>query len=345
MKKNLQMNKQKKMKINKPIKATKKDIINRLAKANNITITGHRHPDVDCIGSCIVLSVILKTFFKKKCVVINTDSMQKELKNLFFIDKVLFDVNEKNIPPKDVLVVLDSGDMNRIGYIADIANEYNEVIFIDHHKVRDLKYVTMLYNDTKSSATAEIISDIFSKYIEKIDYKTATILYCALCTDTGSFVFSNTTEKTLKTAAKLITRKVDLLTVGRIVKKRYDRTDIKALTEIYKKIVVDEKNNVGYICVGETLAGQKLSDINVSPAETLMQVDNVLIGFIIRENKKSFRVSLRSRCKKDIRGIAEKFGGGGHKKASGFEVSKENYTKEKLIKNIHEEILKLLDEK
>lgn len=42
------------------INTSKEQIIERLSKAQNITITGHRNPDCDCICSGLALSLIIK---------------------------------------------------------------------------------------------------------------------------------------------------------------------------------------------------------------------------------------------------------------------------------------------
>lgn len=340
------------MQKNKKIKkVNKKEIAEQLLKSNYITIVGHINPDVDCIGSSLALSLILKKLGKKSSAV-SFDKITKELQNLPLIENVYFNMTNDKLPEKDALVVLDSGEMHRIGEIAKIANEYKEVIFIDHHKVRDLKGVTTLYNDMTAAATGEIIADIFLDY--EIKYKKekkknlfdsiiSTILYLAIISDTGSFIYSNTTEKTLLTASKLMHYKVDMLKVAKTAKKRYDEREIKILTGLYKKVVLCDDKRIGYICVGEKISGISINELNISISELVMQIDSVLIGFIIRENKKSFRVSLRSRSEKDIRLIAEKFGGGGHKKASGFEILKTKITKEKLIKTLYSEIKKLLE--
>ena len=84
----------------KNIKTSIKEILKILSKAKNITITGHRNPDVDCIASCLGLSLLIKKVFKRKAIVINTDKMQRDLQNLPLIDKVIFNVDEKTLPKK-----------------------------------------------------------------------------------------------------------------------------------------------------------------------------------------------------------------------------------------------------
>jgi len=74
-------------------------------------------------------------------------------------------------------------------------------------------------------------------------------------------------------------------------------------------------------------------------------MEDVFIGFIIHESEEDFRVSMRSRINKNVREIAESFGGGGHPKAAGFSVSKKYYNKEKLISEIKNKLIKLLNER
>lgn len=327
----------------KNVKTNIKEILKTLSKAKNITITGHRNPDVDCIASCLGLSLLVKKVFKRKAIVVNTDKMQRDLQNLPLIDKVIFNVTEKTLPKKDVLVVLDSGDIDRIGWIADILDEYNEVIFIDHHKVRNIKGVTMFYDDIKAAATCEIIFDIFSSYLKNFDSTIATLLYCGLSTDTGGFVFSNTTEKTLSAASKLMGKGVIIESLGNVVRKRYTRVDVAALMEIYRRMIIDEDTKIGYICLQDTINGHSMKEITVSASDILIQMEDVFIGFIIHESEEDFRVSMRSRINKNIREVAESFGGGGHPKAAGFTVSKKDWTKEKLINEIKNKLLKLLN--
>ena len=323
-------------------KVEKNQILERISKADNITITGHRNPDCDCICSGLALSLLIKNIFNKDCTVVNADKIQRDLKNILFVDRVIFEVNENNLPKKDVLIILDSGDIERIGWIADITDKYNEVIFIDHHKVRNIKGVTMFYDDIKAGATCEIIVDIFQDYLEKFDSTIATLLYSGICTDTGSFIFSNTTERTLLYGSKLMSIGIIQENLGNIVRKRYTKNDVAALMEIYRRMVIDYDNKIGYICLEDTICGTSIKELGVSASDTLIQMEDVLIGFIIHEGDDNFRVSIRSRCSKDIREVAESFGGGGHPKASGFSVLKKDYTKEKLIEEINNKLVNLL---
>ena len=142
-----------------------------------------------------------------------------------------------------------------------------------------------------------------------------------------------------------MSRGVIIENLGNVVRKRYTRIDVAALMEIYRRMIIDEENKIGYICLQETINGHSMKEITVSASDILIQMEDVFIGFIIHESEEDFRVSMRSRINKNVREITESFGGGGHPKAAGFTVSKEDYNKEKLIFEIKNKLIKLLNER
>lgn len=323
----------------RPLKEVNKiEVVSRIKKAKNITIVSHKNPDVDAIASSLAMHFICKEI-KINSSVISYDKPSKILKSLPHIDEVYFEMTNDKLQEKDVLIILDSGDINRIGEIKDIFAEYKEVIFIDHHKVGDLSGVTMLYNNMQAAATGEIVFDLFfNDEYYKISKEVATLLYSAIATDTGNFIYTNTTKNTMLACSWLLDYGADLLSISSVLKVRYDKEDILLLTEIYNSINIFDDERIACIY------SDKKNEINISLTETVMLIDTVRIGFVIRLRDNKFRVSLRSRSEKDIRPIAEKFGGGGHKKAAGFEVSTSKYTKEALIDFLYKETKKLLDE-
>jgi len=56
--------------------------------------------------------------------------------------------------------------------------------------------------------------------------------------------------------------------------------------EIYRRMIIDEENKIGYICLQETINGHSMKEITVSASDILIQMEDVFIGFIIHEAKK-----------------------------------------------------------
>ncbi len=319
------------------------NIFEAILKADNFVITGHISVDSDCVSSMIALYLLLKKY-DKNVEMISADVKPRAVYNMPHIEKVGFYDDEstfdKTILENATLIVVDAGEMRRIGYINQYTNLCKNVYFIDHHKnkldnkANTLKNVTKYYIDEEAAATAQIIAKMFLSKNE-VTREIATLLYAGMIADTGGFIFTNTTSDTLLVASQLLRVGVDLEKIVTIIKRRYNENDIKAYKFVLNSIVVCENKKIAYMYSEDKIEGVAIKDLSISLVETTMQVDGVEIGFIVRGENDSFRVSLRSRCEKDILPVAVKYGGGGHLKAAGFEVSTSEYTKESLIESLY----------
>jgi len=113
-------------------------------------------------------------------------------------------VNSKIIKNTKIIIALDSSNLNRTGDIQKLLENQKVMINIDHHCSNDA-FGNINYIDTSASSTGEIIFD-FINYLhpEIMDKDIATCLFSSIMTDTGSFKYENTTEKTFEIASKLM---------------------------------------------------------------------------------------------------------------------------------------------
>ena len=326
-----------------------KEIFNNLIESDNIIITGHQNIDCDCAASGLALYLLLKKY-NKNVSIINFSIKPKYTNSIPHIDKIQFlndeNIFDKNILKDAILVILDAGEVPRVGYINKYTDLCKDVYFIDHHKNKmvtkesALKNVNKYYIDEKASATSQIIAQMLLDEKE-VDTEIATLLYAGIASDTGGFIYSNTTAETLIVSSKLLDIGCDLNAVVATIRRKYDENDIKAHKYIFDSIIVCEDKRVAYIYSESKIEGTPINQLSISLVETVMQIDGVEIGFVIRKEESSYRISLRSRGLKDIVSIASKYNGGGHPKAAGFEVPLEKYTKENLINEIYNDIKNL----
>jgi phosphoesterase RecJ-like protein len=148
----------------------------------------------------------------------------------------------------------------------------------------------------------------------------ATGVYVALLTDTGSFHFSNTTERTFKIASECVKRGVEPAKISQALFYSCPYSKIKLLGLALATLERDESGQVATIHVSaadmmETAASDEDSDGIVNYALSIGDVEAV--AFFKEVESDAFRVSLRSKGKINVARVAEKFGGGGHKNASG----------------------------
>jgi phosphoesterase RecJ-like protein len=145
----------------------------------------------------------------------------------------------------------------------------------------------------------------------------------ALVTDTGSFHFSNTSERTLKVASELIKAGARPAKISEAVYYNYPWSRIELLRRVLATVKRDETGRIA--AMRQTISMQEESgtvdgDNNGFVNIPLAARDVVAVVYMREVGPKSFRASLRSKGNINVARVAEKFGGGGHKNAAGLAV-------------------------
>ena len=198
-----------------------KDLKKAIKKAKSILILTHINPDGDALGSTLGFKCMLEKMGKKAAIL-----LEKGLPEMFsvFGDEFL---NREYNEEYDLVCALDCGDIARLG---DLSKYFiGNTLCIDHH-VSTEKFAKTSYVDSKAAATGEIIYDLAKSLKIPFDSKMASALYGAILTDTGGFMFSNTTKKTHDIIGELIKSGADFYTLNKklIQEKDYKRHLITA---------------------------------------------------------------------------------------------------------------------
>ena len=146
----------------------------------------------------------------------------------------------------------------------------------------------------------------------------------ALVTDTGSFHFPNTTDRTLKVASELVKAGVKPAQISEAVYNNYPWSRIELMRQVLATVRRDESGRVASmrqtLKMKETsgaVDGDNSGFVNIPLAER-----EVLAVVYMREvSAEEYRVSLRSKGNINVARIAEGFDGGGHKNAAGCRVT------------------------
>ncbi len=151
----------------------------------------------------------------------------------------------------------------------------------------------------------------------------ATCTYTALLTDTGSFHFSNTTERTFKIASELVKRGVAPAEVSQALFYSYPFSKIKLLGLALSTLERDSTGQLAWIRV--SMADMATADASEEDADGIvnhaLSIGDVRgVAFFKEVEPDVYRVSLRSKNRINVARVAERFGGGGHKNASGCTV-------------------------
>ena len=219
----------------------------------------------------------------------------------------------------DLAVVLDTGEVARIGRTRDLIRKLRTVV-IDHHQPGEQPIGGISLRDPAAAATGELIYDIVLAADGPWTEHVALGIYVAILTDTGSFRFSNTTPETHMVAADLIHRGVNSEDVYSRIYGRAPLRKYQLLGAALKTLKNDEEFGIAWMMV-PTDAYEELG-ATAQDIEGMVDIPRSLEGnrvaLLFRQAKTGqVKISFRSSGPFDVNELARKFGGGGHVKASG----------------------------
>jgi bifunctional oligoribonuclease and PAP phosphatase NrnA len=295
-----------------------KKIIGLLKKHQAFVVTTHVHPDADALGSALAMAIYLKSM-GKKVRLFNEDECPTWLG---FMPRVglyeQFTGGEKFTP--EVVVVLDCGDLERIGKVRELLKAGVKVVNIDHHVTNvDFGDLNLVRSDYSSSS--EIVYDLLESSGFRLTKDVATQLYLGILTDTGSFGFDCTSAHTHQVVSELLKFQLPVSDLYRRVYETMPNRDLKPFFALVHRIELYFKERVACLVMrkrdAEDFSGE--FDLRDKIFSFLRSVKGLEVIVVITETEKAHRVRInfRSRDGFDVAKLAERYGGGGHKKASG----------------------------
>lgn len=275
-------------------------------------IVTHAFPDGDTLGSGFGLCALLRGMGKRAQVVC-PDEIPEKFRYLKTGDDS-FDA--------ECTVAVDLADLKLAGRLE---NElYGNVdLCIDHH-FSNTCYAKALLLDPDAAAVCECIFELAKLMGAEITPKTATVLYTGISTDTGCFRFTNTTARSHKIAAELLSLGADFKTVNRLM----FETNSRARLELERRAL----GNMEYWFSGKcatlpiTLEMQNETGCDQGDLEGISSlprtVEGVVIGITFREKPEGgvYKISVRTHEPYDASAICKEFGGGGHVRAAGCTI-------------------------
>lgn len=290
-----------------------KEILKQIKKYNTIVIARHVGADPDALASQIALKdIIVNNFPLKKVYVVGMPASR--FKYLGTLDKLTDEMYENSL-----LIVADTPDKKRVDGVD--TTRFSKTIKIDHHPFVEKYCDIECINDKASSASQIIIDFAFSMKL-KITKEAAEKLYIGIVADTNRFLFSYTTPNTFDLVSKLI--KETNINFTSLYDNLYLRSlkELKFQSYIINNMIVTE-NKFGYIKLTDDVL--KKFDVDAATAGNMVNNFNYIEDFVswavFTEDKNNdfIRGSIRSRGP-IINDVAAKFGGGGHKLASGVRL-------------------------
>ncbi|MFH1981260.1 MAG: DHH family phosphoesterase [Pseudomonadota bacterium] len=305
-------------------------IIQQLTNSRRVFLASHLNPDGDAIGSLIAMGLALEKR-GKDVTMYNESPIPAVYRFLPAVDRIT-DAMDAEPGSYDAAVVLDCGDLQRVGSHADRLGQIPVVINIDHH-ITNTRFGHHHQVDAQACATAEIVYRLITAMGVSVDLEMATAIYTAIFTDTGSFRFSSTNRMAFAICDEMVGIGVDPYKVAQNVYGTYSLGRIKLLNLALDSIEIAADGQLSIM----TLSQDMLKETNTHPEDAdglinyAKRIRNVRLAALIHEQETNgtaakaspprCHVSLRSDGTIDVARIAAHFGGGGHASAAGFNMN------------------------
>jgi phosphoesterase RecJ-like protein len=306
--------------MNNPELETIQEIATSIRFNQSFLVATHVRPDGDAIGSVLSMTRMLHRL-GKRAVPHCQDLVPAAYRFLPAVQSIRDRVTQPS--SYDAAVLVDCGEFLRVGpALAESIRQVPFLISIDHH-ITHTSFGNIFWNKTSASSTCEMLYDLCLSLSITIGADLATTLYTGLLTDSGSFRFSNTSQRVLEIAGALVAAGADPAFVAQQV---YDSVSVQSLRLLERVLATLAFHANDRLATAE-MTQRMFSETATSPADAegfinfLRSVKSVEMAMLFREGTDGkIHVSMRSKGNVDVAGFAQRQGGGGHRHAAAFEV-------------------------
>jgi bifunctional oligoribonuclease and PAP phosphatase NrnA len=300
---------------------TRKPVLSQICDAiharRRFLITSHARPDGDSIGSQLAMAYALEALGKEVRVV-NADPAPEHYMEFPGVERIEI---ARHVAETDAeaLIVMESGDLPRTGVTGF---EGRFTINIDHHQ-GNTSYADLNWLDESAAACGEMVYDLVVALGVPLTIEIATHVYLAILTDTGSFHYSNITPKTFEICRHAVEAGVNPAAMARRVFDQNSFGKLRLIGALLAEMDLLDNGRLAALYLNDDIlnaTGTTYNDTEglINLPLTAREIQAVVFFKVGADG--DVRVSMRSKYDVDVRSVAIKYGGGGHKNAAGFTV-------------------------
>ena len=310
-------------------------VVKLIKKAKTIAIFSHKSPDPDAVGSALALKHALSKLGKE----VSLYCDESDFSSYNFLSEAK-EYNSNELSEYDLYIAVDVASGDLLGKYEEQFKTNSVTLKIDHHsKGRKFAKHELVKHE---SACAMVIYELIKALKVKLTDYIATCLYLGICGDTGIFRNTNTDSKTFLVCSELLNHGADF---KKVYSEFFDKRTLENLyltSNAILNAIVDNENMFAIMSVS-TYDYQKFG---ASENESIGNLPNQFlncgykIAAILKQKHDGIHCSFRSKPEYDVSKIAEKFGGGGHKNASGCLIIESLTNAENMIESEIKQYLK-----
>ena len=303
------------------------EILKTISQNSSFIAHAHLSPDADSIGSTLALKLGLESIGKLVTIYCE-DEIPEFASILPHVNQFEHaDLNQiLKTAPADAYISLDSAKWALITSVTPIPEFKIPLVNIDHHPDNSLK-IKQTWLDPSSSSTAEMVFYLLTELEVEITKEIATCLLFGILGDTGAFQNLNTDPNSLRIAALLIDKGADYATPLVQLTRSHPYNDLKVWGTLLSNLKISTDSSYVYTTLSfeeiESLGGHTPS-LGLFANVIIGRVDGTKFGAVMIEKKNGItKGGIRARhLDVDVKELAGLLGGGGHRAAAGFKISK-----------------------
>lgn len=309
-----------------------------LATIPRLLVFAHANPDGDTMGGALALTQGLKSIglsVTMACM----DAVPDYLQFLSGTSEVVQDIRLSDF---DGFCFVDCAESYMVGYQKTYPELLEGDLFrinIDHHASNN-HFGTINFVPIEAASSTEVVFRLLQELEIKVTPAMATALLLGLYTDTGAFMHQNTTPQSYQVGAELVSLGANVTQISRHVFRSYDVRTLKLWARALQNLHLtpDGAAIVGISREDYDDLGAKRSDL-AGVIDFINSMPDAKYSVLLSEDEKgNVKASLRTRKPDvDVKAVAEKYGGGGHIKASGFTIAGSHLQKEVKWKIVRED--------
>ncbi len=289
-----------------------------IQKANNILLTAYHRYDGDAVGCELAMFWALKKLNKNPLVFnLNMNKQASPFKFMKGFESIEYDIKKLEGCVYNLIITFDSGEFPDIENIKKAVGN-PRVINIDHHKTSSY-YGDINWVESARAATGEMVYELIKFCGVSLEIDIAIPLFVAISTDTGRFTFPNTTANTFKIAGELMEYIKDLSLIYTQLYCNKTLEELRLQAECIENLRVEKDGKIVIVA----LSKEVFKKLHFYPEDfqdyidMIRSIKGVEVALLLREENNKVRASIRTNGKVDAAELAQRFGGGGHSRASG----------------------------
>ena len=297
-------------------------VVDEIRSAQKFLLTTHENPDGDALGSLLGMHELLKQLGKDSVMFLAAEEFPLPWE---YRKMPLEEV--QNEPPADLdertVMFLDCGNIDRMP-VDFLQRDGVHIVNIDHHH-DNTRFGTVNLVDPGASCTAEIIWELTKELGAELTPPIADALYVGLVTDTGKFMYRNSSARSHRMAAELIDAGID---AHAIYRRLYEEMPFARLLLLSRALSKVERFDGGavtatYLTRADFEETGSVETDSEGIVDHLRAVDGTKVAVLVRELLADDRTGVRKVSLRatdgtvDVSRIARGLSGGGHRQAAG----------------------------